>query len=179
MIFWWDSWLLPVAETELFFALLLIHSAVAVQVIEAPPLLPSLSDAWTLWTSVLLAILAQNGGHIFPAEACDVGHVLSPSSSCGLTTEIGLCCFLTITSDHMSSKHLDCLAVREHTGLCLGKLRVRPSYLHPPLLWDPLQSPPQWLHQTHQTFNQTVISHSLDSNNTTIGSRHMTSLCGW
>ena len=76
----------PVAEAELVLALLLFHRAVAVQVVEASPLLPPLSGGrGFLWRPVLLAVLLHNDGHVLPSVARDVCHVLAPTSSCGLT----------------------------------------------------------------------------------------------
>ena len=74
---------LPVAETKLVLALLLVHRAVAVQVVETPALLPALAGGGRRrrGLAVLLALpRLQDGGDVLPAAvARDVGHVLAPA----------------------------------------------------------------------------------------------------
>lgn len=84
---WSDFVFPPFTETELFFALLFVHSAVAVQVVQSPPFLPALTGggggSGLRWPAVLFALFwLENGGHVLSSVACDVGHVFTSTSSC-------------------------------------------------------------------------------------------------
>lgn len=73
----------PFTDAELLLALLLLHRAVAVQVVEAPALLPALPGGGAGRAPVLFALARlQDGGHVLPSVSGDVGHVFAPSSSC-------------------------------------------------------------------------------------------------
>lgn len=78
-----SSVFIPFTETKLLLALLLVHGAVAVQVVQSPPFFLALAGGGPRRPAVLLALLClEDGGHVFTSVAGDVGHVLPPSSSC-------------------------------------------------------------------------------------------------
>lgn len=140
----WSRLFVPFTQAELLLALLLVHGAVAVQVVESPAFLLALTGAGSWRAAVLLPLLClQDGGHILPPVACDVGHVFPPAGSCGQWAP------LVSTRESERFSHLN--AGSTFSSLIDANKKVSlSSYLRPLLLWCLLQLPPRSLRQIHR-----------------------------